>query len=657
MRWLAALLLLPGLAWAQDGALVRSGEHPSFTRLVIDAPPPEGWRASLSGRTVDLTLPGLSPPQVASIFERIPRTRILDVEARPAGLTVRMACDCLVQAFALDARALVVDIRDPDSTPATRAADLSPGPADQDPPVPGSDPPEAEAPDGPGAREGTGPEQPDMTALRDRLVEQITRAADQGLLRFSETEGPAPPPLPGEAPPGAQPEPMQPPGPRGPVPQISIRTAFDTRGPGPAPVAEHCRLDPAVDAGSDEARHVQYRSLMSSLYGEFDTLSAETLSLSVRLGLGLGLGSEVRQLLREKGAVLGDAALQDDIARLLDGLPTGGALAALADCPGRAGLWGRLARAERDLSLRHADADLLTLSELGPHHRMRVAEIAARVWLGLDMGATAQGAIDLARRTGLPPPRELELLAARIAMARGQRDAALAMLAHLEGGADLVAFSARLDRIGSALSEGGDVGGQDALDLASIAHMLRGLPEGAQAIRLLARAHAARGDLTHSLALIVETAGRDPDRLDIWRRVAGDLVIATPPREPDYARAVIEHAGFLPAGPLGDPARVAAARGLLELGLPSDAVELAAPAAGRGHREAIVILRLAAGESAAAPAPREVEGPPPADTSRLGLADARRLAAAGEALRLEITEILARDRTVTIADPGETVGN
>ncbi len=79
---LAALFLPAALAQAEV-ALVRGGEHPDFTRIVIEADGPSDWRF---GRTIDgyeLDLAGVSP---GTTFPS-PSTKSPGIASRACGAT------------------------------------------------------------------------------------------------------------------------------------------------------------------------------------------------------------------------------------------------------------------------------------------------------------------------------------------------------------------------------------------------------------------------------------------------------------------------------------------------------------------------------------------------------------------------------------------
>lgn len=116
-RWVAlvgacTLALSSTPAWADTR--VRSGEHATFTRLVLYLPTAaQGWSTERidDGYRIDL-----DPPPTAldtsGIFDFIPRTRIRDVRLIDGSVLIDSGCDCHVSVFAARPDAIAIDVRD-----------------------------------------------------------------------------------------------------------------------------------------------------------------------------------------------------------------------------------------------------------------------------------------------------------------------------------------------------------------------------------------------------------------------------------------------------------------------------------------------------------------------------------------------------------------
>ena len=116
--FLCLLLLSPSVSWATP-LPVQTGEHATFTRVVITAPEDAGWQIGrdLTGYVVRVeTENGFD---LAGFFDPIPRDRIVAVTQDSARGELRLAVSCLcnASAYLLERRFLVIDIRD---GPATR---------------------------------------------------------------------------------------------------------------------------------------------------------------------------------------------------------------------------------------------------------------------------------------------------------------------------------------------------------------------------------------------------------------------------------------------------------------------------------------------------------------------------------------------------------
>ena len=110
---LALFFALPTANWANP-AMVTTGEHPDFTRIVVTLPDPANWRLGrvADGYTLSVETQGLEY-DLTDAFKRIPKTRIADVAqvAATSDLHIVAACACHVTAFAFRPNVIVVDIK------------------------------------------------------------------------------------------------------------------------------------------------------------------------------------------------------------------------------------------------------------------------------------------------------------------------------------------------------------------------------------------------------------------------------------------------------------------------------------------------------------------------------------------------------------------
>jgi hypothetical protein len=116
MRWLAAIMLV-WLATAAGAETIRvsSGEHADFSRLVLAVPTDSDWRFGRTQAGYELDL-GQADARydLSTVFDLIPRDRLAGIFADPVtgNLQLTLRCTCHAIPFSLDARTLVIDLRD-----------------------------------------------------------------------------------------------------------------------------------------------------------------------------------------------------------------------------------------------------------------------------------------------------------------------------------------------------------------------------------------------------------------------------------------------------------------------------------------------------------------------------------------------------------------
>jgi hypothetical protein len=96
---------------------VRSGEHDTFTRIVLNIPAGTKWALTQTGKLAELTvnLPDIQF-DTSQVFSRISRTRLLGVSQKKSGeaLQLEFGCECTVAGFTQSGSLLVIDIQDPE---------------------------------------------------------------------------------------------------------------------------------------------------------------------------------------------------------------------------------------------------------------------------------------------------------------------------------------------------------------------------------------------------------------------------------------------------------------------------------------------------------------------------------------------------------------
>lgn len=381
--WLLIVLLTsPGAALAQT-ITFRSGEHPDFSRLVLDIPIGANWEVLPIQGGYRLQMADGISYDTSRAFDRIPRTRLRAlVPDNGAGvLDLLLACDCVVSAFLFRPDKLVLDISD------------GPLPEDITPPVSGTAAP-APAPEPSGAslptilplghplglvdvdarvrvfhRPNMSSPLPELaaevaaqsqterllhdTTLNATLRESFSAALGIGLLapRTSDVAGPSI----GARDPSLPADPLstslQVPSIR---PGIRIETAADPVAVGlprerlsdDGTVCLDDRLFDLASWGDERPFAEQMAELASHTVDAADTLSTDGIEMRARLFLHFGFGDEAVQLLALDGKRSVEREILVTIARILDERPQAGStpLSGQEGCTGTVALWRILAR-------------------------------------------------------------------------------------------------------------------------------------------------------------------------------------------------------------------------------------------------------------------------------------------------------------------------
>jgi hypothetical protein len=620
----AALTIFASAAFAE--VVVRSGEHPGHSRLVLEFDRLPDWR--LESRPGGYAL-RFQPPQPAArlddVFYYIPRDRLADlrVEGDTGDLLLDLACACEVEAVVMRSRALVIDIHDP--RPERRAeaqagtvAAMTDGPisltaGQVEEPAPDLPDPQS-APDLPTVPE-TRPQAPVLpftgnlepaeaaplgSGLTRALARELARAAAQGMVEadsglWRSGEGAEEPGEDGadvtretagtdaagaeaahetagaDAAPG----------------NIRIRSGFDKglTPPGdidlPAVSAELSCPNPALYAVSTWSNgrppHVQLGALRSRLLGEFDRPDQKTALALARLYVHLTFGTEARSVAEAFLTASPARHALEDLSRLLEYGDAGGALAHYSDCAGDLPLWALLDE-DPDAPLRpvNSRAILMAYSGLPPHLRQHLGyRVAARFAARSDYSSAEIVRAALERISGPDEPALVLSTAKTAAVGAESRDTGarledLALSLHPEAAEALVlnidGRLAREERIPLDLVD----------TAAAISHELEGSDEGARVKSAEIRARLANGDFDVALSeldgvtrrqlLSAEQAG------DIWPMAFGRLVGSAD--DTAFVRHMFrrEVATGLPL--VGDRTKIALAERLLKLGFPDRAASI-----------------------------------------------------------------------------------
>ena len=120
MRWVFCIVAITfGTVMYGAPAVVRSGEHPEFVRLVVDIPVGSDWTV---GRVADgyaVQIEGVSEFDTSGVFSRISTSRIRGLKSNreQSRLVLFSDCDCNATAFLWRPDKLVIDINDGPASP------------------------------------------------------------------------------------------------------------------------------------------------------------------------------------------------------------------------------------------------------------------------------------------------------------------------------------------------------------------------------------------------------------------------------------------------------------------------------------------------------------------------------------------------------------
>jgi len=494
-RFLAFLLALASttLPALTETIVVRSGDHPSFSRLVLPMVRPFEWSLGRRGDSYELRVQSPDATfDLSEVFDLISKSRIRDVVAEsPSVLKITVAENVHASAFKLATGALVIDVKDGkpplDSTferdlnvktPIT-AAKSYPVPERRDPELASywrhafeepqkTPPPPAPALAATPTLQSLDMKLPDprVATAEEELLKQLGRAASQGLLKVDLADPPH-----AVNPVDTSPEllPIAPPIARDHL-AITSQTSVDRDTSGwlqqssMTEDGERC-LDAALldlsDWVDDTPPSEQISSLRRGLLEEFDKPNPDKVLALARLYIALGFGDEAAALLEAMGSREEATDVLRILAQVIDERrvdPASGIMY-MADCdhPERS-LWSVLANNDLEKSMAvDFGAVQRAFSALPPSMRQHLGPRLAEkmILLGApDVARSIQGAISRA-----PGDHEMavNLIDARIDMATGDAASAEVRLAPVIADDGVLATEALLLAIDARLELGGAV--------------------------------------------------------------------------------------------------------------------------------------------------------------------------------------------------------
>ncbi len=683
----AALALPPAFAAGQEAARVRAYDIGDASRVEI--PLSGGFSLERSGeRQVDLVAEGaegafdLSEVAEGGLSRRIAGARLAP---ESAGTRIRflLSCDC-DYAARMSGGVLSIDFREAGAAEAEEAEEpaaqrIAGNEGRRAPRFSMPPPPRGGQAVAPVRAASPRPEtqaelEEEVVIARQKLLEQLSRAAEQGLLEFSSPEAAALAPPPPEEPrrrraePEPEPEPEAAPAPE-PEPEPEPETALAEAVPPPQPLELPVRARTAIDKefSADRAETLveaapciadarldpqgwpdagafrdEQAKLSAGLLDEFDNPEPGAATALARLYVAAGFGAEARRLIEIYGDAVEDPALLIDLSRVVEGgIPAAdGPLRSAGPCSGFAAIWYRAAGLQPPpLPADAPEAARLRAEEIGEEMvaRFGVMPVPLRVLLGppLITDLVNRGEVEAARRIDLMLRRipgdhgpAFDLARARLLAETAEADEAEALFARL-GGRDLPESQEALILLLDSLIERRAPVPEDLAEaLAEAAFMARGGPMERRLKIAEIRARARAEGFIAALETAREARERRPDSAVILQDAAHAVLEEASAAEAGplaYVRAVLAHRDDISTDMAGDEARRRIAEELTSVGLANAALAFLDPALGRGApgvRRAAARAHLALGDAEAALA--ALEG--------VGGAEAERLRAAAEDL-------------------------
>ncbi|MEX0283440.1 MAG: tetratricopeptide repeat protein [Paracoccaceae bacterium] len=463
--WLFPTLAVLGTPISAQSVTVQSGEHPAFSRLVVPLPPNASWSVRTNGKVTTIDL-GLDTVEfdVSGVFNRIPKTRIAKLNQTAPGdpLSVSLSCDCEATTFVENGRHLVVDIGPKaDTSPkdpvehqqhhyrfadqghvGARGMPISLGQIADAPTIQTEPKPVPQ----PLATDGVEPEddlqftqmlpEPEtgevLNASRLRLLEQIARAANQGLLTtkpeaktdLKQQNKPSPSADASEVTLAATTAIDRD------QSQIRFRNKDGTDAPNPACLPQST-FSLNTWNGEGSFQH-QLGHLRAALYSEFDRVEDEAVVKLAKFYAFHGFGQEAVSVLQQVDEHSPKSALVLEIAQLVDAHPSHPLphLLTQAECETDAAMWGLLARAEQGAPLKAevADAALRGFSKLPVHLRRHLGPRLSHRFIQAGDPPRAASVLRAIDKSTDPSDGATQMAMAEVDLKRGKKDKAKAQL-------------------------------------------------------------------------------------------------------------------------------------------------------------------------------------------------------------------------------------
>ena len=641
-------------AAAQDATNIRATEQTTYSRLVVPVVPNTEWEFTTFDRQAKLSVPGvLGGFDVSRVFDRIPKTRVLNITSDTRNgvseISLSFACDCRAEA-SVSGRYIMIDVFDPvqqtpgiaetaapaevvaveqDNTETSEAqAPLKSARAPSQRPakVPASRPeaaPMAASAQGAGDQDGEEPAvSPDAIDVADHLINQLQRAADQGLVDLQpnetsnaekqvETPVSAPPPEPALQPFEETADGMEALAKRLELAlaqneEDSISDAIRLQVPEEKPTApgartalpppeediaegppEHCLDDYFYDFSVLEPNQKpveQIIDLRARLLGEFDNPDATIALELARLYVALGMGVEARGIAREFLEDADQRAVLVELAQVVEGreMAIGSRLDKAAGCPGLAAVWRAAGMSSEETQpVPDVDDIVADLAALPVELRRTLVPRAVESFIRRGQIGAAEASFAILDRAPGNHGAEHEFQRAKLLGIGGEILEAEAIYLRLSKRNDPLGPRALMALVSSLVERGRRVPPDLIADLSSLARHFRDDPLGTKLRHSEILAKAGNGRFGEALSVVSQEIKGSPDLSKDYIAVADDLFLTTGSADVSagaYATAVFNNMGLLTRKDVSETARLHVAQQLIDLGLPGAAIPLISPA-------------------------------------------------------------------------------
>lgn len=539
------LLLIPQLARSET-VKVLSGEHADFSRLVFQFEDATNWEVGRWDRGYELRIDRADVLfDVSSVFNLIPRQRISAFVDSANGLRLVVNEGFHADAFEIRRNRLVLDIKDgapPQGAPfegvldEAETANLPQAPVSR-PQLPEQkkqfpNPPvqlplvqsaqvHQNAPDFPIEIVEEPAVSDSARAFEQNLIEQLSRAASQGLLEANLPTTDELPELPTQAEPEPQPEPdeaasNQP----HEKTHVKVRTRVDidaqsARGSKPTTTFGKTCLPNAkfaINEWGGEGSGFDVPSLRSALLGEFDEVEPMTVRDLARHYIYLSFGAEAKAVMRDLGVIVPDADILMAMANVMDNQPAvPGRIAGQESCDGDVAMWAVLVW-DNEAALEEINEEAVKTAfstlpvrlrkHLGPQLSAKLVELQE-----VELALAVRSAIS---RIPGDTDASFDLLDARIELALGNEDQAWQALEGVSDEGRSLSAEATLELLNSKIDAAAFVEGKRIADAESYAFERRGTDMGHALAAAAIHATISNGSPGDALKKLDETSSAMP---------------------------------------------------------------------------------------------------------------------------------------------------